>query len=56
MELSDADWAEVLEFYNGLLVVIRTVHQAAVENAVFHCKGMTKLVVDHLYKEFYVYL
>lgn len=54
MELSDADWAEVLEFCNGLLVVIGAVHQAAVENAVFHCEGMAELVIDHFYEELYV--
>ena len=56
MELSDADWTEVLEFRNGLLVVVGAVHQAAVEDAVFHCKGMAELVVDHFYEELYVYL
>ena len=46
----------MLEFYNGLLVVVGAVHQATVEDAVFHCEGMAKLVVDHFYEEFYVYL
>lgn len=55
MKLSDADWAKMLEFGNSLLVVVGAVHQAAVENAVFHCEGMAELMVNHFYEKFYVY-
>lgn len=56
MELSDANRTEMLEFCNGFLVVVGAVHQAAVENAVFHCEGMAEFVIDHFYEEFHVYL
>lgn len=56
MELSDAYRTEMLKFCNGLLVVVGAVHQTAMENAVFHCKGMAKFMIDHFYEKFHVYL
>ncbi len=54
MKFSEADWTQMLILDDCFFVMIGSIHEASMKNAMFHGEGVAKLMIDHFTQEYYI--